>query len=191
MSIKELYNKQMEANRAFNKTIDDIRKSSNKYTVAEINKQVAEKQKEFNSTAEVTGTEIINALNAFRKEKNYNSVAIDNPVFTGLLQAIQVYGDSMPRKLIDTAVFKLKDEQGTLSAIKTLFKKHNIYYDNIDNLLIENILIDSAIREASKYGKSQPIELGKVMQIANAIENLENYNLPEYQTSIDNGKMFF
>lgn len=191
MSIKELYNKQMEANRAFNKTIDDIRKSSDKYTVAEINKQVAEKQKEFNSAAEVTGAEIINALNAFRKEKNYNSVAIDNPAFTGLLQAVQVFGDSIPHKLIDTAVFKLKDEQGTLSAIKILFKKHNIYYDNIDNLLIENILIDGAIREASKYGKSQPIELGKVMQVANAIENLENYNLPEYQTSIDNGKMFF
>ena len=190
-TVLAAHHKQMEANKAFNESIEKIRKSANIYTTQEINNQIAEKEAAFHSAAEVTGTEIINALNAFRKEKNYNSVAIDNPAFTGLLQAVQVFGDSIPHKLIDTAVFKLKDEQGTLAAIKVLLKKHNVFYDTVDKLLIENVLIDSAIREANKYGKSFPVEIGKVMQVAEAIEQLENFNLPEYQTNIEKNKIFF
>lgn len=193
MSIKELYNKQMEANQVFNKTIDDIRKSSDKYTVAEINKRIEEKQKEFNSAAEVTGTEIVNALNAFRKEKNYNTVAIDNPAFTTLLQAVQVFGDSIPKALIDTAVLKLKNEQGTLMAVKTLLQANKIapHVDGVLNeLIVENILIDRAINEAEKYGTSKPVELGNVMQVANAIERLENFSLSEHQANTSESRFY-
>lgn len=193
MTIKELYNKQMEHNKAFQEEIKKIKSMSETFSDAEIKKQILEKTKEFNVLSKSIGKEIVDALNAFRKEKNYNTVAIDNPVFMALLQAAQVFGDSIPNALIDTAVFKLKNEQGTLMAIKTLLQKYNIPHHvggALNELLIENILIDGAISEANKCGESQPVELVRVMQVSNAIERLEGYRIPEYQTSVPEIKFY-
>ena len=139
------------------------------------------------------GKEIVNALKAFRKEKNYNTVAIDNPAFTGLLQAVQVFGDSIPSAIIDSAVFKLKNEQGTLMAIKTLLQKNNTHGYNggaLNELLIDNTLIDSAIKEAGKYGSTVPVALGRVMQISNAIEHLDGYSMNDRQESAPETKFY-
>lgn len=191
MEIKELYDDHIATTQNFENEIASIKGAKDVYTPQEIERQVEEKTSTFYSAAQITGDEIVAQINDFRKNNNYNSVAVDNPTFLSLLQSVQVFGKDIPKTLLDTAVFKLKNEQGTLLALKELFKAKEIYYPRIDEVIIENELIDDAIIEASQYNKNKPLRFGNIKILIDSIERLKNFTLPEYQTPIPKVKNFF
>lgn len=170
--IKEIHAAQYAAQNAWNEKREQIL-SDAAYSSEHKKKMEADAMAVYMQDNASRSQQMISQLRAFDQAQNW-TVKVDEPAFAAFLSAMNLYGNNIPRSLLDGIVDRFKCDQGTLCAISDSLKATGCQYQRIDGLLMDRDGIAAAIREVEQnYAYGTAPRLGAVASFIAHVEEVQ------------------